>query len=224
MPVVDRAAWRASEESAAELVAAAVPDETGRRRVLGLLAECIELAHGASPGSWVTTLDPQNRGFGLNVGQDLILYLDRGEGWFAVQPPRMRPSLLGRIESVAVKKGQYKRPADLAWFVLRRHDFDAVFEEIAPRVREAALRAADAARASSFSNSHSVGLVAHIRSVTGRPLPDAAAPPIQVALPLAQPAEHAHPSPIEEIEQAVLEQGTLSKDQIQAGWSISDDA
>jgi MoxR-like ATPase len=201
---------REDRSTAEHVVGQLLPDPEARSAVLHVLAELIEHAHGRGERKWAITLFDRLARF--NVGAVHVAVLLSNVLFLVVDPARIddptRAALGPRLHRTT--------DSSLAAPAMELYLPAAEVSEWWPKLRDASLAFVDAAavRDTSFWNSHSPGLMAHLEHALGRTLPRPADrraddQPVDVAAVVARARLDLPPERITTRERALADTRTL---------------
>ena len=164
---------RMSEQDAREVWEKLVPDPGIRKQCLTLMADAIAHAHTLGPAVWEITLDPAQ--ITLNVGRVYFMRFQRGEVRFVLDRKAMSDEEAARI-------GQASLEDDSVRFSVVKDYVHAIIPldrlasllPILPRVIEPSVSmcAKSVVWRTLYYRAHSPGVLAYMRHVLERPLPD----------------------------------------------------
>jgi hypothetical protein len=166
---------RMSATAARSTIETIYPDERIRQTCLSTVADSIERAHAISPASWGVTLHPNQ--VGLNVLWAQACTLSSGDLYLVLDQDEFDPSLRQRIDAemaIGERSGAAYPSMPAAYGA---HLPVGKLDELLPLVRDPHLafieRAARQVRTRChFYRSHSPGVIAYLRDVLKRDIPD----------------------------------------------------
>jgi hypothetical protein len=149
-----------------------LPDADCRITVANVLTDVIRLAHQIGPNRWATTVGNQ-RHIRLNVGNYVVAEVGKNYLWLAVDSSILDPSSLPRLQQLHRWNSYTKFPNEMGGYI-RCHELNEVLLLMHEAAEAFVLSCAQQVTRirSTVSDAHAASVVAYLREITGRGLPD----------------------------------------------------